>query len=213
MSETKAKMGSPAPIEPPMPHGGKAGDGAIYKKCEYKGCQREATKTLWWLDEFPLKLCDEHYEVKAKENEKLKEEEIKRKEEKEKIMRKIEEVIQLLKLKDDEINFEWGEVGEDDDAHIYVKLGRRVPEKVFNELLKAKAIFQINFDGIRVWAVNEEKATPILQKYYKVISLQEWEHRVRKAREYLEQAGIPGDYLFAPLWWLEEKIGELVRKK
>jgi hypothetical protein len=44
--KTKTEMGSPAPTEPPMPHGGKAGDGAIIDELirEIEGIQMK-TKT------------------------------------------------------------------------------------------------------------------------------------------------------------------------
>jgi hypothetical protein len=147
-----------------------------------------------------VSVCEQHY----RELEEKKEMEEKgRQLQKEKEEKAIREVRQLLTLTSSEINFEWKHIDKDDDSINYVGLGKRVPREVYVALVQAGAMKKCYDDEVHqyYYPVDEAKATPILQKFgFKVISLKEWQERLKKAEELLKQVGETQPHLRFE-WW------------
>jgi hypothetical protein len=169
-------------------------------KCEKAGCQNPATRSFWLDYDTVVSVCEQHYRELEEERRK-KEEETKREEERRKAA--MDEARRLLSLDANEINFERKCVDKDDDSINYVGLGKRVPREVYVALVQAGAMKKCFDDEVNqyYYPVDEAKATPILQKFgFKVISLKEWQERLKQAEELLKQVGLSLAYLRSE-WW------------
>lgn len=82
-----------------------------------------------------------------------------------------------------EIKFIRKWVEKDDDSYYIVAVDSRLPKEVFMACFKAGAVKKVyNEDFGTLWDWDEQKATPILQKFgYRVVSLKQAEEEERKS--------------------------------
>jgi hypothetical protein len=164
------------------------------RKCEWKGCEKQAVRSVSFDYDTVFSYCEEHARIMEEE---LERQERKQKEQKERQEKAKEEARKLLAFKLDEIPFVVKEYEGSPDT--YITLGKKVSYEVYQQLVKAGALVKEYEDGVTYYVIrDEQKAAQILTKHgYKVIFSEEWKARFNKACEILKQAGLtPSSVLF-----------------